>query len=144
MSMVQVKENGHLEFRIKGGGYLELREFPNSPPSPQLQHWYESAKIAMNLPYASLHFITNDIAKKTVDEYLINVGAIGHAYAEDQSIAFIESDYGIEWDVATMIHELVHLLGFTHANTPYNIFETITDEYISKTKEVYKGEKDER
>ena len=116
----------------KSGHGIRLMEMPSTNPPTEIQEWFETAKVMMNLPNAKLHFIDNNTAKEVSEGTLVMVGAWGIAYPEKQTVAFIESDYGYLWDINTLTHELVHLLGFTHGNTPHKEFERLVDENINK------------
>ena len=100
--MIRLKD----EMIICGKG---LREFSPTPLNPELSSWFETAKKVMELPAATCHFISNKEIKKHCEAQLHWVGFIGKAYVEDNSIAFIESDFGILVDKETIIHELLHL-----------------------------------
>ena len=114
--------------------YRELREFPSSSLPDELQNWFDTAKLTMNLPSAKAHFIENKTAKEFSNGVIAYVGALGSAYVEDGCFAFIESDEGRESDKDTIIHEMLHLLGAIHSETNHDLYQAEVEKFKGATK----------
>jgi len=122
-----------MQISISVDEYRELRDFPTSPLPDELIEFFEIAKITMRLPSARCHFIDNQVAKDFTNGTLVRIGALGTAYVEDCSFAFVESDDGREWDKNTIIHEMLHLLGATHTADNYSLYEVEVKKFREAT-----------